>query len=434
MEIKNENNNEQINNMKLYSELKENNENEKEEEPNINEYDDNDNDNNNKSKNLSQNNDEINSDNDEDNNEDNIYNYINSKNKNIKKNKSKLKEEENEKENQHFSASKKGQNSKSKNRRESSQSNSKTKYKIPISGELLFNPKKSKRKSHHPLFTKYEVLEFNNAMRFSAIPPGNELVYRKTIEIFPSKYGFEMPYRSQLRQSNYSVYSSRSIDKSNRKKTISEKKKKSDIKSNDGTSIKEFDFNAKSEHFIIKKYGKKNYYMYKSPIKSNNPFVGLSHYAKNIKQRRSLIAKAVKKEGNQFNEIISLEENIIKKRELNEKELNQLIITLTKFIYDDNEKNLENKDSYEFKINKVSNIIKFMNEENQNKIMEELRKNAKDDYSNEIFEILKAKIDDYKEKLMKVYKIEENSKMGERESKRNSSIKKSFKRFIKVTK
>ena len=142
----------------------------------------------------------------------------------------------------------------------------------------------------------------------------------------------------------------------------------------------------------------------------------------------------MKKEGNQFNEIISLEENIIKKRELNEKELNQLIITLTKFIYDDNEKNLENKDSYEFKINKVSNIIKFMNEENQNKIMEELRKNAKDDYSNEIFEILKAKIDDYKEKLMKVYKIEENSKMGERESKRNSSIKKSFKRFIKVTK
>ena len=75
-----------------------------------------------------------------------------------------------------------------------------------------------------------------------------------------------------------------------------------------------------------------------------------------------------------------------------------------------------------------------MNEENQNKIMEELRKNAKDDYSNEIFEILKAKIDDYKEKLMKVYKNEENSKMGERESKRNSSIKKSFKRFIKVTK
>ena len=243
-----------------------------------------------------------------------------------------------------------------------------------------------------------------------------------------------MPYRSQLRQSNYSVYSSRSIDKSNRKKTVSEKKRRTEIRSNEGTSIKEFDFNAKSEHYIIKGYEKKNYFMYKSPIKSNNPFVGLSHYAKNIKQRRSLIAKVVKKEENQFNTIISLEENILKKRELNEKELNQLIIILTKFIYDDNEKNLENKDSYEFKINKASNIIKFMNEENQKKTMEELKNNAKDDYSKEIFEILKAKIDDYKQKLVKVYKIEENSKMGERESKRNSSIKKSFKKSIKVTK
>ena len=72
--------------------------------------------------------------------------------------------------------------------------------------------------------------------------------------------------------------------------------------------------------------------------------------------------------------------------------------------------------------------------ENQKKIMEELKNNAKDDYSIEIFEILKTKIDDYKEKLGKYYKIEENGKNGERESKRSSSIKKSFKKFIKVTK
>ena len=224
------------------------------------------------------------------------------------------------------------------------------------------------------------------------------------------------------------------MDKSNRKKTVSEKKRKTDIRNNDEASIKEFDFNAKSEHIIIKRYGRKNYYMYKSPIKSNNPFVGVSRYAKNLKQRRNLIAKAVEKEGNQFNEINSLEENIIKNRELNEKELNQLIITLTKFIYDDNDKNLENKESYEFKINKVSNIIKFMNEENQNKIMEQLGNNAKDDYSNEIFEILKAKIDDYKEKLVKVYKIDEDSKKVEKDSKRNSPMKKSFKKFTKITK
>ena len=84
-------------------------------------------------------------------------------------------------------------------------------------------------------------------------------------------------------------------------------------------------------------------------MRSDNPFVGISHYSKNKKLRKNLIAKAVKKEGNQFNEIISIEDNIIKKRDINENELNQLIITLTKFIYDDNEKNLDNKESYEFK-------------------------------------------------------------------------------------
>ena len=438
--IKDENNIEHINNMKLYSENKDNNDNvnvndnEKEEELNIKEYNNNNNlKSNNKTKPLSKNNEDINSD-DNENDNDNISIDKNNKNKNIKNSRKKSKDDDNEDENQPLSASKKNKNSKSKYRRESPYSNSKTKYKIPISGELLFNPKQSKRKSFRPLFTKYEVLEFNNRKRFSAIPSGNESVFKKAKEIFPSKYGFEMPYRSQLRQSNYSVYSSRTLDKSNRKKTVSEKKRKTDIRNNDEASIKEFDFNAKSEHIIIKRYGRKNYYMYKSPIKSNNPFVGVSRYAKNLKQRRNLIAKAVEKEGNQFNEIISLEENIIKNRELNEKELNQLIITLTKFIYDDNDKNLENKESYEFKINKVSNIIKFMNEENQNKIMEQLRNNAKDDYSNEIFEILKAKIDDYKEKLVKVYKIDEDSKKVEKDSKRNSPMKKSFKKFTKITK
>ena len=363
-----------------------------------------------------------------------IYEFNNNLNKNSNKKKKKGQSDEYKYESQPLSGSEKKKNSKSKNKIDYSPSNSKSKYKFPISGELIFNPKKSKRRSYHPLFTKYEMLEFNNAKRFSAIPPSNDSVFKMAVEIFPSKYGFVMPYRSQLRQSNYSVYSSRSIDKSNRKRTVSEKRKRTDIRSNDGTSIKEFDFNAKSELFILKRYGKQNYFTYKSKIRSDNPFVGISHYSKNKKQRKNLIAKAVKKEGNQFNEIISIEDNIIKKRDIDENELNQLIITLTKFIYDDNEKNLDNKESYEFKINKASNIIKFMKDENQKKIMEELKNNAKDDYSIEIFEILKTKIDDYKEKLGKYYKIEENGKNGERESKRSSSIKKSFKKFIKVTK
>ena len=322
-----------------------------------------------------------------------------------------------------------------KNKGVTSRSSSKKKHNIPMPGELLFNPKKSKKKNYEPLFSKFELQEFDNLKRFSAIPLEKESVFKKAVEIFPSKYGFEMPYRSQLRQSLYSVNNtSKSVEKNSRWKTVSEKKFKSGIKNSEEASIREFDYIPSSEQFKIKKYGRKYYYMYKSKIKSDNPFVGLSHYAKNTKQRKSLIAKAVEKEGNEFNEIISLEGNIIKKRELNEKELNNLINTLSKFLYDDEEKNLEKKESYEFRINKVSNIIKFMKEENQKIIMEELQKKANDDYSNELFEILKTKIDDYNEKLLKVYKIDENEKNGDKDYKRNSSTKKYFKKSIKHVK
>jgi len=282
--IKAENKNEQINGINLYSEVKDSIDNEKEEEQKIYEF----NNNSNKkpkekgSKDISKKNKKGNLDsisNDDNNNPD--------KNSNKEKKKGQFDEYEYE---------------------------SQPKYKIPIPGELIFNPKKSKRKSYHPLFTKYEILEFNNSKRFSAIPPPNDSVFKMAVEIFPSKYGFGMPYRSQLRQSNYSVYSSRSVDKSKRKRTVSEKRKKTEIRSNDEASIKEFDFNAKSEHFMLKRYGRQNYFTYRSKIRSDNPFVGISHYSKNKKQRRNLIAKAVKKEGNQFNEIISWEENIIKKK------------------------------------------------------------------------------------------------------------------------
>ena len=365
----------------------------------------------------------------------NLYKNGESKNKNTSGNKYNSNNNDTENNIEEFSGNDNAPSSAAKdkqNKRSVSKSNSKKKYNIPMSGELLFNQKKSKKKNFEPLFSKFELQEFDNLKRFSAIPPEKESIYKKTVEIFPSKYGFEMPYRSQLRQSLYSVNNnSKSVERNYRKKTLSEKKYKSGMKNSEDTSIREFDYIPRSEQFKIKKYGRKYYYMYKSKIKSDNPFVGLSHYAKNTKQRKSLIAKAVEKEGNEFNEIISLEGNIIKKRELNEIELKNLIITLKKFLYDDEEKNLENKESYEFRVNKVSNIIKFMNEENQKIIMEELQKSANDDYSNVLFEILKAKIDDYNEKLTKVYKIDDNSKDGEKDYKRNSSTKKYFIQSIK---
>ena len=103
------------------------------------------------------------------------------------------------------------------------------------------------------------------------------------------------------------------------------------------------------------------------------------------------------------------EENISKKKDLNDDDLNKFIILLSSYLFDIKEKNLENKDAYEFKINKITNIIKNMKGEEQKKILNNLRQNAKDDYSSELFEKIKNKIDDFKDKILKVYKNQEIS-------------------------
>ena len=71
--------------------------------------------------------------------------------------------------------------------------------------------------------------------------------------------------------------------------------------------------------------------------------MGLSQYDKTTKERKNMIAQAVEKEENEFNEIIILEGNISQNRDLNDNELNQLINTFTKYLFEQEEKNLENK-------------------------------------------------------------------------------------------
>ena len=320
----------------------------------------------------------------------------------------------------------------SKNIMSNRKSNSKTKIKMPQSGEEIFHSKKSKKKNIHHLFTKLELKEISNLQqRYSVKIKDSVPIFKKAKEIFPSKYGIEMPYKSHFSHSNYSFKISRSVDKAFGRRTISEKKRINDNKLNGEYMIREFDYNGlRDSQFKMKKYGRKNYYMYKGTIRSENPFVGLSLYDKIIKERKSLIKKTVKKEGIEFNEILSLKENIIKKKDLNNEEIKQLINTLSKFLYEDKEKNLENKESYEYKLHNVSNIIKFINKEKQKKIMEGLQKRAKDDYSKELFEILKSKIDDYKEKLSKVYKMEIDSGNKPHNSKLNSPYKKLVNKYI----
>ena len=299
---------------------------------------------------------------------------------------------------------------------------------IPQSNDLLFNPNRGRAKSIQPLFSKYDKLQFQKRFeRLSAsIQPG-EAIYQRAKEIFPSKYGIEMPYRSQLRQSNYSINNM----KSSNKKRLTSEKRSGEIKPFDEFRIRGSSSGSLWNSSIgIKKYGKKNYYKYKNKKRSDNPFVGLSIYDKSTKKRKSLIAQTIKKESNEFDEIILIEGNVIKKRELDEKELTKIIDKLGKFLYEDEEKNLENKESYEYKINKVSNMIKVMDEDKQLIVLEQLENKANDEYSKELFEKLKTKIEDYKEKIVKYYKVEKSME-DELDRYRFSSSRQQFKKSIK---
>ena len=166
--------------------------------------------------------------------------------------------------------------------------------------------------------------------------------------------------------------------------------------------------NVNRELFKTKKYSNETYHAYRSNIKNDNPFVGLSHYDKNTKERKSLISKTIQKEGDEYSDILIFEDNIANKRILTQEELNQFINILIKFLFEKDE-----KESYEHKISKVINIIKNMKKEEQNKVLNSLKTNAKDEYTNKIYEKIKMKIDDFKDKLTKIYKNEQASEDDE---------------------
>ena len=102
------------------------------------------------------------------------------------------------------------------------------------------------------------------------------------------------------------------------------------------------------------------------------------------------------------------------KKELDEDEMNQLISKFNVIMYTDGMDNKEELKGYEFKINKISNIIKIMNNDEQNKVLSELKKNADNDNKNEIFEKLKNKIDEYnKNKSIKIRKFDAEDDEGD---------------------
>ena len=61
-----------------------------------------------------------------------------------------------------------------------------------------------RKKNIETLFSKYEQLEGQERYQtVNSISQPKETLFKKTIEIFPSKFGIEMPYKSLLRQDDY---------------------------------------------------------------------------------------------------------------------------------------------------------------------------------------------------------------------------------------
>ena len=285
-------------------------------------------------------------------------------------------------------------------------------YKVPQSSELLFNPKIRKKKKIEPLFSRYEQLEGQQQYSNSTFH-AKEPLYKNTIEIFPSFFGNEMSFTNESKQSDNMIHKSISTTNNTANKKVLKKYQNKTTSDKKRNLLKQMNQNDISKDRINIRTDIKNYQTYINNSKSNNPFVGLSHYDKNFKERKKLITKKIQKEENVLNDILIIEKNILKKRKLSEKEFNLFIIKLSKYIFEKNEQDLDNSINYDFKINKISNILKTMKKEEQNKVLENLKKQAKNEHSNNILKKIKQKLDEFKDKIIKAYKTEKGKKTSD---------------------
>jgi hypothetical protein len=146
-----------------------------------------------------------------------------------------------------------------------------------------------------------------------------------------------------------------------------------------------------------KKYNKKNdvkYYYY--DISKKNPFEGPSQYEKMHKERKKIIAKAIKKEENDFSEIANIEQAIYNKKTLKKEELNQLIYYFIDILYKDVDKLLNDKEglmSYNYKISRIAKIVVFMDNIDQIKVLESMKKTADSHNKMELYERLSDEVE-----------------------------------------
>ena len=284
----------------------------------------------------------------------------------------------------------------------------KSKTNLRKSDKLLFNPKIPKNKTMKPLFGN-EELEGQSSSKNINKSFMKEPVFKKTKEIFPSQLGIGMSNKSKINQ-NYKNTTFNSF-RYTLKKQLSK-----DIKKEENSKNK------------VEKYEQKTYFSFQSSIKSDNPFKGPSQFEKSNKQRKNQISKTVEKEENEFYDISIIEEKISHQAQLSEEELNQLINRFSNIMYKDHSSNKEELKGYEFKINKITNIIKIMDSNEQKKVMDELKKRAENEKKNDIYDKLKNKIDEFKNKKIKLNKNEDDE---EENNDYIFSSKKKFKNSIK---
>ena len=105
----------------------------------------------------------------------------------------------------------------------------------------------------------------------------------------------------------------------------------------------------------------------------------------------------MKKGENDFYDITQFEDMIYSKVKIKQDELNQLIIHFIIILYKDVDKLLNNKDgfkSYNYEINRIANMLIFMKNVDQIKIMEASKRTADSYNKMEIFKKLNNEIDE----------------------------------------
>ena len=227
------------------------------------------------------------------------------------------------------------------------------KYETSEMGNEKFNPQKTKVKPFEPLFSKYEQLDHK---RYSQVNSNNENLFKNKREIFPSVVDIGVSSYSIKRKHHIL----RSSDMNNNNSGINDYRK-----TFSQPKTKKLDLNDQLDKGLseIELQERKN-------------------FNENMKQK--------------FAGISSIEKSILSKKKLNEEEINQLIFCFIDVLYKEADKILKNKEYIVFYtdgINRIVNMVIVMDNIDQIKIMEALKRTADSYNKMELYEKVSSEIE-----------------------------------------